>query len=337
MKNDDSEAVPAVKTVYTARLPSYRSDVACKIRRHHIRCTIPVPGFCTTARASAHAFSVETHWQQSPSVKPITLASMSCVRATTNVRLGLLQKLSLPRKTLGNYGHRRAPTLWERKRTTAGERFSGGSLFAARHRCCGQILWKTGDLQAEVIQQSAKVLPQAFHELRKLNSAVLQHAERERKTTDSPNLVTIISAAELMRNNFDILEAISNIEGMRAVPRDSTVDLFGLVYKVKKVYEVRVRKADAYQRYRWHAVHIYFGKSKIFSSCATSADRRTLSNMVFRIHSSVFKSQPREATRFSLWATGQDTTLTLHAVSSEVRDTRLMLREAASDCFWRGK
>jgi light-regulated signal transduction histidine kinase (bacteriophytochrome) len=94
--------------------------------------------------------------------------------------------------------------------------------------------------QTEVIEQSAKVLPQAFHELRKLNSAVLQHAERERNSRgDSSNLVTIISAAELMRNNFDILEAISNIETMRAIPRDSSIDLFALVYKVKKIFEVR--------------------------------------------------------------------------------------------------
>jgi hypothetical protein len=34
-------------------------------------------------------------------------------------------------------------------------------------------------LRADAVQDAAKVLPQAFHELRKLNGAILQHAEKE--------------------------------------------------------------------------------------------------------------------------------------------------------------
>lgn len=93
--------------------------------------------------------------------------------------------------------------------------------------------------RAEAVQSAAGVLPQAFHELRKLNGAVLQHAEKELKTTSSPALLTIKSAAELMKNNFDILEALSNIEGMRALPLDATINLFDLVYKTKKVLDER--------------------------------------------------------------------------------------------------
>jgi signal transduction histidine kinase len=97
--------------------------------------------------------------------------------------------------------------------------------------------------QADSLEQSAKVLPQAFHELRKLNAAVLQYAEKELRTNpNAPNLMTIESAAELMRNSFDILEAVSNIEGMRALPRNSTISLYDLLYKVKKVYEVRANE-----------------------------------------------------------------------------------------------
>ena len=60
-------------------------------------------------------------------------------------------------------------------------------------------------LRADVIEKAAKVFPQAFHELRKLNAAVLQHAEKEiRDNGGSGALQTIQSAAELMRNNFDI-------------------------------------------------------------------------------------------------------------------------------------
>ena len=62
---------------------------------------------------------------------------------------------------------------------------------------------------AEAIQSAAGVLPQAFHEHRKLNGAILQHAEKELKTTSSSGLQTIKRAAELMKNNFDILEALS--------------------------------------------------------------------------------------------------------------------------------
>jgi len=101
--------------------------------------------------------------------------------------------------------------------------------------------------ELDAIQVAAKVLPQAFHELRKLNGAVLQHAERElSKRGESPNLRSIVSAAELMRNNFDILEALSNIESMRALPSDSTINLYDLAYKVKKVLEERASERRMY-------------------------------------------------------------------------------------------
>ena len=88
------------------------------------------------------------------------------------------------------------------------------------------------------IQKASRVLPQAFHELRKLNGAVLQHAEREiNEIGERRSLLSIKSAAELMRNNFDILEALSNIEGIRALPNDSTINLFDLVFKMKRVFQ----------------------------------------------------------------------------------------------------
>ena len=68
-----------------------------------------------------------------------------------------------------------------------------------------------GNLRADLIAKAAKVFPQAFHELRKLNAAILQHAEKEIQARgETPALLTIRSAAELMKNNFDILEALSN-------------------------------------------------------------------------------------------------------------------------------
>lgn len=97
------------------------------------------------------------------------------------------------------------------------------------------------DEKADAIQSASKVLPQAFHELRKLNGAILQHAERELKVHALPALQTIKSAAELMRNNFDILEALSNIDVMRALPLDETINLFDLAYKTKMVHAERAR------------------------------------------------------------------------------------------------
>jgi signal transduction histidine kinase len=95
-------------------------------------------------------------------------------------------------------------------------------------------------VKSDVVVEGARILPQAFHELRKLNGAVIQHAERAMADQgESRNLLSIKSAAELMRNNFDILEALSNIEGMKSLPVDSTVNLFDLAFKMKRVYQER--------------------------------------------------------------------------------------------------
>lgn len=91
-------------------------------------------------------------------------------------------------------------------------------------------------LRADVIQKAAEVLPQAMHELRKLNGAILQRAEQEIRSKSTPGLISIQSAAELVRNNYDILEALANIDGMKAIPRDSTINLFDLCYKARSIY-----------------------------------------------------------------------------------------------------
>lgn len=94
--------------------------------------------------------------------------------------------------------------------------------------------------RADSIIEGAKVLPQAFHELRKLNGAIIQHSERAiGEIGENRSLLSIKGAAELMRNNFDILEALSNIEGMRSLPLDGTVNLFDLAFKMKRVYQER--------------------------------------------------------------------------------------------------
>lgn len=100
-----------------------------------------------------------------------------------------------------------------------------------------------GDVErakADAVVESSKVLPQAFHELRKLNGAMLQLTEKEmRDKGESRFLLSIKGATELMRNNFDILEALANLEAMRVMPLDSTVNLYDLAFKMKRVYQER--------------------------------------------------------------------------------------------------
>ena len=92
--------------------------------------------------------------------------------------------------------------------------------------------------RADAIAEGSMVLPQAFHELRKLNGAVIQHAERVISDQgESRSLLSIKGAAELMRNNFDLLEALSNIESMKSLPLDSTVNIYDLAFKMKRVYQ----------------------------------------------------------------------------------------------------
>jgi signal transduction histidine kinase len=103
-----------------------------------------------------------------------------------------------------------------------------------------RFLRSVEEYRADAIQEASKVLPQAFHELRKLNGAVIQHTEREIKEKgETRNLVSIMGAAELMRNNFDILEALSNIDAMRALPLDQTVSVFDLLIKTKGIFSAR--------------------------------------------------------------------------------------------------
>jgi signal transduction histidine kinase len=95
-------------------------------------------------------------------------------------------------------------------------------------------------VRAAVIEKAAKVFPQAFHELRKLNGSIIQNAEKEiRESGGGGRLQTIHSAAELMRNNFDILEALSNTDAMRAVPLDATINVYDLLQKMRFVYQER--------------------------------------------------------------------------------------------------
>lgn len=97
------------------------------------------------------------------------------------------------------------------------------------------------DVRGQHIEDAAKVLPLALHELRKLNGAILHTAEKENRESPSPVLETIKSTAELMRNSFNVLEVIANPDLIRSVPMNDTVNVFDIFYKAKKIYELKAR------------------------------------------------------------------------------------------------
>lgn len=120
-------------------------------------------------------------------------------------------------------------------------------------------------LRASEIQLAASVLPQALHELRKLNGTVIQYAEKMLKSNHSSDLISIKGAADLMKNNFDILEALANVEGIHGLPNDTTINLYDITYKTKKILEARANIASKSMIIQTSGVRaIIFGSQKSF-------------------------------------------------------------------------
>ena len=137
----------------------------------------------------------------------------------------------------GIVAHPRFDTANERE---LAKRFPASRVSRATVDSIVQLLVEIEKARADAIADGSRVLPQAFHELRKLNGTIIQHSERAiSEFGEDRSLLSIKGAAELMRNNFDILEALSNIEGMRSLPMDGTVNLFDLAFKMKRVYQER--------------------------------------------------------------------------------------------------
>jgi signal transduction histidine kinase len=137
----------------------------------------------------------------------------------------------------GVVAHPRFDTKNER---ALAKRFPSSRVSRTTVNATVQLAAEVEKARADAIADGAKVLPQAFHELRKLNGTIIQNSERAiSEFGEDRSLLSIKGAAELMRNNFDILEALSNIEGMRTLPLDGTVNLFDLAFKMKRVYQER--------------------------------------------------------------------------------------------------
>jgi len=92
--------------------------------------------------------------------------------------------------------------------------------------------------------EARKKLPQALHELRKLNSIVKLNAEKLSGCSACAEPAGNISgAAQLMSNIFEVVEVLTNIEDMKqsVLEDDDFIAVFDLAYKAKKIYSVRAK------------------------------------------------------------------------------------------------
>lgn len=94
----------------------------------------------------------------------------------------------------------------------------------------------------EALQDARKNLPQALHELRKLNK-IVKDAVDNRLTADpvDNDLRAIEGAAQIMSNIFEVVEALANIEALTLLKMDEHIALFDLAFKAKKIYQVRAK------------------------------------------------------------------------------------------------
>lgn len=97
-------------------------------------------------------------------------------------------------------------------------------------------------------------LPQALHELRKLNAIVKQNAEiMSEVDAESGEVKNISSASELMTNIFEVIEALANLDGLREIALDQHIAIYDLAFKAKKIYQIRAKEKP---------IHIHVGGNR---------------------------------------------------------------------------
>lgn len=85
-------------------------------------------------------------------------------------------------------------------------------------------------------------IPQALHELRKLNAIVKSRAEvLGGSDADNQAVRDISGSAELMSNIFDVIEALANIEELESLKADEFIAVYDLAFKAKKIYQSRAK------------------------------------------------------------------------------------------------
>lgn len=94
----------------------------------------------------------------------------------------------------------------------------------------------------EALDNARKNLPQALHELRKLNKIVKDAVDNRLGLEPADNdLRAIEGAAQIMSNIFEVVEALANIEALTLLKMDEHIALFDLAFKAKKIYQVRAK------------------------------------------------------------------------------------------------
>lgn len=90
-------------------------------------------------------------------------------------------------------------------------------------------------------EEARRRLPQALHELRKLNAIVKQGAEKLVSKFQSEDAEQVAGAAQLMSNVFGALEVLTNMEDLVVSIEEKLefIHVFDLAYKAKKIYQVR--------------------------------------------------------------------------------------------------
>jgi len=90
-------------------------------------------------------------------------------------------------------------------------------------------------------------IPQALHELRKLNAIVKSSVETlGGSEADSQAIRDISGSAELMSNVFDVIEALANIEELETMKANEFIAVYDLAYKAKKIYQGRAKLKPIY-------------------------------------------------------------------------------------------
>lgn len=100
----------------------------------------------------------------------------------------------------------------------------------------------------EAMEDAARrKIPQALHELRKLNAIVKSSVEAlGGSEADNQAIRDIAGSAELMSNVFDVIEALANIEELEVMRVDEFIAVYDLAYKAKKIYQGRAKLKPIY-------------------------------------------------------------------------------------------
>jgi signal transduction histidine kinase len=125
----------------------------------------------------------------------------------------------------------------EKAKSNPANRVSRSSMLETRD------LFRSTSMQIEeALDSSRKNLPQALHELRKLNKVIKDAIDREiEESPKSNHLRAIEGASQIMSNIFEFIEALANPEALIHLKMDESIALFDLSFKAKKIYQHRAK------------------------------------------------------------------------------------------------